>query len=230
MGTDLCQYGNHNINFNNRSYREVAIEIKEKLDNFKFINEEYLKYLVITREEYFMFNRNSAFPMSHYQENIERFKNTKKWEWDYRITEEKAFMEIELRGFLDFNLYFYPSSIYFSSSPPYRYSYWFNCDNVIRDEWRKYMFQIIKLFGGNRVIYLPDQGYDHYLDYFDQIPFLTFEEIESKIEKEDGLFKGKIEDFYNDDSIGSFCIDYFHDLELVNKLSIDEFILWVKDK
>ena len=47
MGVDLCQYGNHTINFKNRDFEEIAQEIKNKLDNLKLVNEEYLKALVI---------------------------------------------------------------------------------------------------------------------------------------------------------------------------------------
>ena len=228
MGTDICQYGNHKINFYNRSHREIAFEIKEKLDSIIFFNEEYLKYLVISREESILNDRGSL--RSYMQERIRDYKEFKKWEWDFTITEEKDYMEIELRGFLDFELDFSHSSIYFKD-PPYRYSYWFNCDTVIRDEWRKYMYQIIKLFGGDRVIYLPDQGLDHYLDKFNQIPVLTFEEIENELINEYGINTCKLGNYYNDDNYcGWHYIDNFNDLELKNKLSIEEFIEYVNDK
>ena len=226
MGTDICQYGNHKINFKNRSYREIAFEVNENLNKIQFINEEYIKYLVISSEESILGNRGSL--RSYMQERIRDYKEFKKWEWDFKITEEKNYMEIELRGFLDFELVFTHNSIYFKD-PPYRYNYWFNCDNVIRDEWRKYMYQIIKLFGGDRVIYLPDQGADHFLDKFNQIPVLTFEEIENEIIKEYGIEDSKLEDFK---IIGSpfYYIDNFSNLCMENKLSINEFKEWVKDK
>ena len=47
MGVDLCQYGNHTINFKNRDYEEISQEIKSKLDNYRFFNEEYLRVLMV---------------------------------------------------------------------------------------------------------------------------------------------------------------------------------------
>ncbi|MCL2441669.1 MAG: hypothetical protein FWD14_07995, partial [Treponema sp.] len=188
------------------------------------------KYFVISREEYFMFNsRSTGFTMQHHKENIERYKETDKWEWKYRIIEEKGYMKIEFIGFLDFEIYFSHSSIYFLD-PPYRYSYWFNCDKIIRDEWRKYMYQVIKIFGGDRVIYLPDQMLDHYLDKFDQIPVLTFDEIEKELINEYGINKCKLENFYNDNDSGWYFIDNFNDLDMENKIPIEEFKIMVKDK
>ena len=229
MGTDICQYGNHKINFINRPHRDIACEIKEKLDNIQFINEEYLKYFVITKEEYFLHKPGLTNTEKHqYKENIKRYKETKNWKWKYTIIEEKDFMNIEFRGFLDFEIDFSHSSIYFWD-PPYRYSYWFNCDKIIRDEWRKYMYQVIKTFDGDRVIYLPDQGVDWILDKFDQIPVLTFKEIENEIIKEYGINTCQLENYYND-SDGYYFIDNFNDLEVENKLSIEEFKLKINDK
>ena len=50
MGVDLCQYGNHTINFKNRDFEEIAQEIKHKLDKLKFFNEDYLRFLMIDWE------------------------------------------------------------------------------------------------------------------------------------------------------------------------------------
>ena len=142
---------------------------------------------------------------------------------------ENDYYGIEFQGFLDFAITFNHNSIYFSD-PPYRYKTWFECENEIRDEWRKYMYQVIKLFGGDRVIYLPDQRADEFLDIFDQIPPLTFEEVENEIIKEyskDKYERGKIilGNFIPEQSIWYF-IDNFNDLELLNKLSLEEYKKW----
>ena len=165
-----------------------------------------------------------------YKDNINRYKNTINWEWDYRIIEEKDFMKIEFRGFLDFELEFSHSSIYFKD-PPYSQSYWFhNCDDVIKNEWRKYMYQVIKLFGGDRALYFGDEGnVEIYLDKFDQIPVISFDQIENEIINEFGKNKnnnGK----YSDGEYGCYLYDNFSDLEMKNKLSIEKFKQWIKDK
>jgi hypothetical protein len=163
-------------------------------------------------------------------EKIKKYSETRKLKWNYYISkgglsiEEDCCMEINFIGFLDFELIFTYSSIYFCD-PPYRYKEWFECDKEIRDEWRKYMYQIITLFGGDRVIYLPDQGADHFLDKFDQLPVLSFEEIENEIIKEYGKNIRTIGNFRKEDSVW-YYIDNFDDLEMNNKMTIDEYKKW----
>jgi len=230
MGTDLCQYGNHKINFNNRSYEEIAKEIKIKLDNYQFTNEECLKYLAVYQEEEYINSPWSRDKEPHL-EKIYRYKNQKKWEWEHYLIEEEDennAMEIEFQGFLDFELYFTHNSIYFFD-PPYMFRNWFYIDERLRNEWRRYMYQITKLFGGNRVIYLPDQGADHFLDKFDQLPFLTFEEIENELIKEYGKNEKTLGNFTKEDDIW-YYIDNFDDLEMTNKLTFDEFKNWLEGK
>jgi len=231
MGTDLCQYGNHKINFFNRNYEDIAKEIKIKLDNYQFTNEEYLKYLVIKQEEEYI---NSPYfkDKEYHYERLNRYKNQNKWEWKYFLIEEEDdendAMEIEFHGFLDFILSFSYNSIYFSD-PPFRYRNWFDVDERLRNEWREYMCQIIKLFGGDRVIYLPDQGADHYLDKFDQLPFITFEEIENELIKEYGKNDKKLGNITNEDDIW-YYIDDFDGLDIINKLTFEEFKNWLEGK
>jgi len=74
--------------------------------------------------------------------------------------EWKIYNAINLIGFLGFEFVFSNDKIYFKDQPPYRYWGWFNMEKIVRDEWRKYLFQILNLFGGNRVIYLPDNMSD----------------------------------------------------------------------
>jgi len=232
MSTDLCQYGNHKINFLNRNYEDIAKEIRNKLDNYKFSNEEYLKYIVIKQEEEYI---NSPFTKNkeRHIENINRYKNQNKWEWIYFLNEEDEedennVMEIVFRGFLDFELYFSYNSIYFFD-PPYIYRNWFDIDKRLVNEWREYMYQIIKIFGGDRVIYLPDQGADHFLDKFDHLPFITFDEIENELIKEYGRNEKKLGNFTKEDDIW-YYIDNFDDLDNSNKLSFEEFKNWLEGK
>jgi len=171
MGVDLCQYGNHTINFHNRSHEEIAEEIKQKLDNFHFVNEEYLKLLMIAWESSYL---NDPQALQDKALNaINEIKTKKYWEWHYSIVDDYGYNVIDFCGFLNFHLEFSNDKIYFQE-PPYRYFGWFYMDKEIRDEWRKYMYQVINLFGGNRAIYLPDNMMkaEKYLDAYDSIDSL----------------------------------------------------------
>jgi len=240
VGTDLCKYGNHKINFNNRDYEDIAHEIKVKLDNLQISNVEYLRFLVIYDLESSIkhFKRSDE---DEILEKIKEYKDTIKKEWNYFITDYNDYKqddeddtydnickEITFRGLFDFELTFTYSSIYFWDST-FRYRNWFDVDRKLRDEWRKYMYQIIKLFGGDRVIYLPDQGADHFLDKFDQLPVISFDEIEKEIINEYGENEKALGNFTNEDGIW-YYIDNFSDLEVDNKLSIDEYKRWYEGK
>jgi hypothetical protein len=233
VGTDLCKYGNHKINFNNRDYEDIARKIKVKLDTLQISNVEYLRFLVIyDLESSIKFFRRSS--EAEILEKIKEYKGTIKKEWNYFITDYNDYKkddeddtydnickEITFRGLFDFELTFTYSSIYFWDST-FRFRNWFDINKNLRDEWRKYMYQIITLFGGDRVIYLPDQGADHFLDKFDQLPVISFDEIEKEIINEYGENEKTLENFTEEDSIW-YYIDNFNDLEMNNKLSIDEY-------
>ena len=237
MGTDICQYGNHKIEFTNRSYEEIAQEIKSKLDNCQLSNAEYLKFLEISYLEDSLTYVSKSL-VEDFLERIKKYKTQTNWNWNYYLLNEYDYEDeeeiekddfyygIEFLGFLDFNISFTPSSILFFD-PHYRYKEWFECAKELRDEWRRYMYQIIKLFNGNRVIYLPDQGADHFLDMFDQLPSLSFEEVENAIIKEYGEVEKEFEK-YRENGYTSYYIDNFNDLELSNKLSLDEYIKWYR--
>jgi hypothetical protein len=86
---------------------------------------------------------------------------------------------------------------------------WFDWEeDKWRDEWRKYMYQIVILFGGNRVIYFPDSyselaNYDYYQG--------TFEEMESEIRSKFGPPKHTIHEVPTDFENG-YYIDKFEDI------------------
>jgi hypothetical protein len=96
------------------------------------------------------------------------------------IVDDYGYNVIDFCGFLNFHLEFSNDKINFRE-PPYRYFSWFYVDKEIRDEWRKYMYQVINLFGGNRAIYLPDNMMEaeKYLDEYDSIDS-PFEEIDRR--------------------------------------------------
>ena len=78
MGTDICQYGNHKINFTNRSYDEIAKEIKMKLDTLVLINAEFLRFLVVSYFEGGMQLWNKA--DDEKLEQIRKYKEKTDWE------------------------------------------------------------------------------------------------------------------------------------------------------
>jgi hypothetical protein len=231
MGVDLCQYGNHKINFTGRNLTEVAEEIKEKLNSIKLVNIDYLKILMnlwdnarLEAPEILLRNEKIGI----YKEIVEE-----EWNWEYEIINDYEeedglnYQYIRFIGFRNFELEFTKDKIYFWD-PPYRYFSWFSMDKFVRDQWRIYMFQIINSFGGNRAIYLPDNMLDAeiYLDEHDGIDS-PFEEIEQDLIKQFGKYDKKIDEAKEDDGFEYF-IDDFSGLELMNEKTVKEFqdYLW----
>ena len=160
MGIDLCQYSNHKINFSNREWSDIAKEITDKLNTLDLINFEHL----VTLYDYFEssdYKLTDTYIMykNKMKKAIYREIPKKKITWTATIREDEDYKAIECYGengsdFRSFELSFEPDRIYFWD-PPYRFQGWFYMDKATRNEWRKYMFQIINLFGGDRVIYIP---------------------------------------------------------------------------
>lgn len=98
----------------------------------------------------------------------------------------------------------------------YRYYDWFKPENKIeRDGWRKYMLAILKTFGGDRVIYLADNG-----DYLERFTYPDFEGTLDEIEiilKNDEDYGNPITNFneINMDNLYDdwYFVDYFDDLK-----------------
>jgi hypothetical protein len=225
MGVDLCQYGNHKVDFSGRDIKVVAEEIKCKLNSLNLINVDYIKVLMN------LWDSSDIMPPAILKVNIKNgiYKEIAKeeWNWEYRIINDEGYQYIKFDGFRDFQLEFSKDKIYFWQ-PPYRFSGWFYMDSISRNEWRKYMLQIISLFGGDKAIYLPDNMLDSekYLDEFDAIDS-PFEEIENGLISEYGKNTFTLETVTNEDDI-YYYIDNFNDLVLENKMSIKEFqdFLW----
>jgi hypothetical protein len=229
MGVDLHQYGNHTINFKNRDFEEIAQEIKNKLDHLKLVNEEYLKALVIIWEQSYLEDPNDKQVLrDKIQKRIKKIKERKNWEWNYFIRDDDGYKTIEFIGFLDFELDFSTDKIYFWE-PPYRFFGWFRMDKIIRDEWRKYMYQIVHLFGGSRAIYLPDNTMEaeKYLDIHDSIDS-PFEEIENDLINEFGKNNFTIDEYDDEEGVAYF-IDDFEGLVLENTMSVDEFVNYINN-
>lgn len=198
MGTDLYQSGNHKIRFKERHFKELATEIKTTLDNTVFPNAEFLKRCAL----------------HWHSDNPRRIReiNTKR-HWAYREEDVyykfKDYQEIIFDGPFGLKLTFDESKILFWN-PPFRYWQWFEMeDDVHRDEWRKYMQHVVKLFEGDRVVYLADNSHhlEEYIFYEG-----TFEEMENalleKFGKPKKTFKEVAKDIDN-----SYFIDDFKSID-----------------
>ena len=141
MGVDLCQYGNHNIDFNINDLEGTATRIKSILDNIILKNEKYLK-LLISLWVYCEHNDNAETARAKINSGFTEIENNWKEEWIYRIRTDDDYINIEFYGFYKFQLDFTKDKIYFWD-PPYRFLGWFIMDKIVRDEWRKYMYQVI---------------------------------------------------------------------------------------
>ena len=209
MGTDLYQIGNHKISFKNRRFKDLVIEIKTTLDNTVFPNAEFLK----------------LFALKWHCDNPRKIREIKtKQDWTYLEESEyynfEKDKEIELYGPFGLELSFYENRITFWN-PPYRYWQWFEMkDNVFRDEWRKYMLHIVKLFGGNRVLYVADNG--HHLDEFICYEG-SFEEMEAKLLKKHGKPKTRFQEIASDIE-SSYLIDYFKNIDWSKSTPLKELL------
>lgn len=124
----------------------------------------------------------------------------------YSFAEDK---EIEFDEPFGLNLTFDENKITFWD-PPYRYWQWFEMDdNVHRDEWRKYMQHVVKLFGGDRVLYAADNA--HHLEEYTYYEG-TFEEMENALHEKYGKPKPTFQEVA-DDFDNSYFIDDFKNID-----------------
>lgn len=213
MGTDLNQIGNHKIKFKDKTFIDLSNEIKQKLDSLIFPNEKYLRNFAL----------NFANSEPRNVRKIREIKEEKNWTYleeneFYNFAEDK---EIEFFGPFDLNLVFDENKIWFYN-PSIRYRDWFepfNTENeLFCNEWRKYMYKIVNLFGGNRVIYLADNA--HPLEEFLYLDG-TFSEIELALKNKFGQPKQTFKEVA-DDIKNSYFIDYFKDIEWSKCVVIDD--------
>lgn len=191
---DLLPFGNHKIKFN-RSFQQIANEVIDILDRTKFVNEEFLRLQALGIR-------------SDDPEVIESIKTRDTWR--FNPEDEKIFPErgvVELVGPFDLGLDFDRHKITFWN-PTYRYWQWFEMqDEKTRNEWRKYMRQVVRLFGGDRVIYLPD-GYLSLAEINMEAPFPEMEkELYQKYGDPAKSFGEVAENIQN-----TWFLDHFSDL------------------
>jgi hypothetical protein len=211
MGTDLHTLGNHNIQFQNRKYSEIAEEIRKKLDTLDLHNSPFLRHNLLWEAHVY-----------DWKESKEEILKKKDWVYDdeFDLEHFDENKTIEFHGSLDLEIDFKENLILFWE-PSFRYWTWFEPQiEQLRNEWRKFIYHILTLFGGNRVVYLPDNG--HNLDEFNYYEG-TFEEMEKALEVKFGKpqksFSGVMDNYDN-----NYFIDYFDDLNLDEEVDFNEIL------
>jgi len=202
MGVDIVQLGNHKIQFKGKTFIDLVNEIKPVLEKIKIENIEYLQFALL---DYYK-------GKDWLKGECEWIKNKKNW--TYREEDEYfSFSEyhcIEFAGPSGLEISFQENCIYFSN-PPYRYNLWFYWLNKIhRDEWRKYMYKIITAFGGDKVIYLPDNMMDS-SEYYQNNEGMTFEEIENGLKSKYKTVDKELDEINENDEI-DYYIDKFENI------------------
>ncbi len=200
MGVDLVPVGNHKIRFKDKSFIEVANEITTVLNQATFPNAQFLKDFARRSNKYF-------------PEMIREVES--KQHWTYKIRDEyyesEGYRSIDLYGPFDLILTFEDNFIRFGN-PRYRFWSWFEYDQLHQNEWRKYMYFIVNLFGGNRVLYAADSS-----NFLEKYAYYegSFEEMERELLEKYGKSQksiGDIGDFGKDYLIDDFkSIDWNHE-------------------
>jgi hypothetical protein len=96
----------------------------------------------------------------------------------------------------------------------FRFHHWFYPENKeYRNIWRQYYCQIVHSFGGDRLLYLPDQGEvsEKYTDQFFENE-TSFEDTEKGLVKEYGINTMRLDEIGEDDIVW-YYIDRFEDLK-----------------
>lgn len=211
MGTDLVPIGNHKIRFKERSFKDIAKEITERLNKMTFVNAEYLRVYAL-------------YCHSNYVRTVREIKTKKDWTFQeeneyYSFAEEQ---EINLDGPFNLSIWINEHFINFFQ-PSDRYRHWVEDDyfeyHAYRNEWRKYLYQVVQALGGDKVIYLADNG--HILEEFWSLE-IPFAEIETALKKKLGepitTFPVMVKSPCN-----SYMIDHFKDINWDFNVPLDKY-------
>lgn len=211
MGTDLHSIANHNIVFKNREYHEIAEEIRLKLEELELHNNPFLIHHQLWQDHVYDWKKN--------REEI-LIKKDWSYEEEYDLPDFDQEKTIEFHGPLDLSIDIKAHSIVFFE-PSYRYWQWFEPNfELVRNEWRKYMHRVVKHFGGNRLVYLPDSNsrLEEYL-YFEG----TFDEMETEMEEKFGAPKKQFSEILDYDDT-AYLIDHFNDLDFNEIVNFDKIL------
>jgi hypothetical protein len=249
----LRAIGNHGLY--NMNGLEMGNIVKKELSKFSFVNWNQLKELellynnielgdananVIFREKIFnvsfdkldnkikLDSKDFLDSQKHINQQteiknimVDTINEIKENEWNYYIDGDGITVN---NWYLNFYIEF--STISFVH---HRITYkdWLHTHRIIRDEWRKYFYQIIKLFGGNKAIYIPE--YIYYADGFglNDGP-IAFNEIENILIKIFGRNNKRLQDISKDEYYG-YIVDDFSDINLDKNMDINDFKKYLKN-
>jgi hypothetical protein len=111
---------------------------------------------------------------------------------------------------------------------PLQYKEWIHLHKIIRDEWRKYFYQIVKLFGGNKVIYIPYYIFNLITEYIDtENDVINMYLIEEYLIEIFGENNKKIDNILENEYCG-YIIDDFSDINLDKNMNINDFKKYLK--
>ena len=151
MGTDITVFANHAIDFSSNNLQHIAENIKYELNNSYFVNQAEIRPLIRSYYDWQGYDD----IQSKWHEKIDNWTGN---DWNYVIDcDLSSFSEICYHGPFYLRMSFTDKHIKFHD-PGYRYHTFFGLEKKDRDEWRKYYYQYISLFGGDYALYLPDQG------------------------------------------------------------------------
>lgn len=197
MGTSLWILGNHTIKFKEKNFTELVQEVGDKLNKIAFINEDFLRGNAVGGDR-------SAGWKAREEDEYYNFSESGVLEFEgpygLVITIEKSRVEF--------------------NHPVRRYYRWFTEEKNTRNQWRIYLYQVLKCLGGNKVIYLADNT--HYLERYLFYSFESFEEMELLMEKELGKPKkdfDEIRDVFDDEDF-PFFVDTFIDIHHLSDIDV----------
>ncbi len=215
MGTDVTIFANHTIDFSNKDITLIADDIKKLLDGSIIKNRTEIQDLV---------SRYYGWQGYDYELNDNWHKEIISWQdnaWHYTIDNDyDNYIQIDFYGPFHLEISFTNNHIEFND-PGYRYSTFFGIDKKDRNEWRKYYYQYISLFGGNYAIYLPDQG--EVAEFTAKIwdYNINLDTIAKELIKKYGTNTTEIDDFPIDENDfvdpPYYFIDYFEDIKRTEK-------------
>ena len=142
MGVDLCVFGNHS----------VALDRGNIIDKEKILKK--LNSLKLEDSEFLMEKRCIWINTPSENENEERKKQIRSWEIR---REDEQYNECSLVG--PFGLKIDVAKHYVEIWHfVWRYHHWFEIDSKERNWWQLYFCKIVRAFGGDYVLYLPDNA------------------------------------------------------------------------
>ncbi|RZK18307.1 MAG: hypothetical protein EOO56_16370, partial [Hymenobacter sp.] len=157
MGVDLVSILNHRIPFEGKTLAEIIAIIQPKLNAMELDNRGFLRQYTSAWAAATPPQRLTLAQSTRWQPLIEDPR--------YYDFDTAAYKTIDFEGPYNLRVSFDPHAIY-SFSPPYRYRQWFGLQNedgteatAVRNEWRRYLRQVARTFGGDRALYLADNAH-----------------------------------------------------------------------